>query len=134
MGAIPAWSRIVCGVVLPVVVFIAFQLALMSLENGNGSWDGINILFVSLFAVPGLLLLNLWVVPVRWTAALRALGAGLLLPAALGALELSWQSDDRGWNPAMEDFLGPPYVAATLCAVAALAPLVISLVVALRRR
>jgi hypothetical protein len=46
------------GILLPLIVFVAYQFVLIGSQDGTGSWDGMVIFFGTLFIAPGLLLLN----------------------------------------------------------------------------
>lgn len=83
-------ARMGYGVLLPVMVFIGYQFALIGSTSGTGSWDGMSLFFGSLFLVPGLVLLNGWVVPLRWKRGLAPFLAGLILPAIIGLTEYGW--------------------------------------------
>lgn len=83
-------ARLGYGVLLPVTVFIGHQFALIESTSGTGSWDGMSLFFGSLVIVPGLVLLNGWVIPLQWKRRLTVLLAGLLLPASIGLTEYVW--------------------------------------------
>ncbi|HRD50311.1 MAG: hypothetical protein JNK95_03640 [Candidatus Competibacter sp.] len=83
-------ARIGYGVLLPVAVFISYQFTLIESTSGTGSWDGMGLFFGSLFIVPGLVLLNGWVIPLRWERRLALFLAGLILPAVVGLAEYGW--------------------------------------------
>jgi len=61
---------------------------LIESTRGTGSFGGMTVFFLSLFIVPALLVINLWVLLVRWQGHFRAFLAGLALPFAVGATEL----------------------------------------------
>ena len=85
--AVSVRARAGNGVLLPMVPFVLWQFALMESTRGTGSWAGMLVFFGSLFLVPALLVLNLWVLAVPWRGHFRAFFAGLALPALVGALE-----------------------------------------------
>jgi hypothetical protein len=82
--------KVLYGVLFPIALFIAYQLALIKSASGTGQWDGMMIFFGSIVIVPGLLVANCWVIPVRWQRKGRAFLAGLALPAVIGVIEYFW--------------------------------------------
>jgi hypothetical protein len=85
--AISVWARIGIGVLLPLALFLLWQFLLIASQTGHGSWMGMTVFFGTLFLVPPLLVLDLWVLAVPWRGHFRAFVAGLALPAVVGALE-----------------------------------------------
>jgi hypothetical protein len=84
---ISALSRAFNGLLLPVALFILLQVVLIESTRGTGSFGGMMIFFWSLALVPAVVVLNLWVLFVRWQGHFRAFFAGLALPAAVGVAE-----------------------------------------------
>jgi hypothetical protein len=80
-------SRILNGLLLPVALFILWQVGLVESTRGSGSFGGMMIFFWSLALVPAVIVLNLWVLFIRWRSHFRAFFAGLALPFAVGAAE-----------------------------------------------
>jgi hypothetical protein len=80
-------SRIVNGLLLPLALLILWQVVLIESTRGTGSFGGMTIFFLSLVLVPAVLVLNLWVLLVRWQSHFRAFFAGLALPAVVGMAE-----------------------------------------------
>lgn len=85
--AVSIASRLLNGLVLPLLLFLLWQWALMASTSGTGSWAGMGLFFFSLLAVPALPVLNLWVLAVPWRGHFRAFFGGLALPALIGAAE-----------------------------------------------
>jgi hypothetical protein len=83
-------SKIGYGILLPEIVFVAYQLILIGSTSGTGSWDGMGVFFGSVFIVPGLLVANCWVIPIHWEQKGSAFLAGLMTPAVIGAIEFFW--------------------------------------------
>lgn len=81
-------ARLGCGVVLPTILFVIYQiLLLVSLDSGGG-WDGIGIAFGSLIVVPGLLIANCWTLFLPWQRKSTLFFAGTALPALVSVMEL----------------------------------------------
>jgi hypothetical protein len=119
-------ARIGNGVLLPVVVFVGWQYLLIASTSGTGSWAGMTIFFASLAVVPGLLVLDLWVLGVRWRGHFRAFFAGLALPAVVGAFETWLLYGPKSQHRSLNSFLETPY--APLAAIALCVPLIVVLV------
>lgn len=94
-------AKIVNAILVPDLLFIAGQAALVESTSGTGSWDGMGIAFGSLVLVPGLLVLNCWVMPLRWQRKLRVFIAGLLIPAFISLTEYLWLHGPRPLRAAM---------------------------------
>jgi len=56
---------VVCSVVVPAIIQIAVAAWLIATSRGNGSFTGLGVLLLSLFAVPGGLIANV-LVHVKW--------------------------------------------------------------------
>lgn len=81
-------AKLGCGIVLPIVLFVIYQiLLLVSLDSGGG-WDGMAIAFGSLLIVPGLLIANCWTLFLSWPRKSTLFVAGTALPALVGVMEL----------------------------------------------
>lgn len=81
-------AKLGCGVVLPAILFVIYQiLLLVSLDSGGG-WDGIALAFGSLVIVPGLLIANGWTLFLSWPRKSPLFFAGMALPALVGVMEL----------------------------------------------
>lgn len=89
-STISIWAKIGYGILIPVLGFIGFQAALIQSTSGTGSWDGMGIAFGSIVLVPGLLITNGWILPLRWNRRSTVLLAGLGLPAVIALLEYLW--------------------------------------------
>lgn len=125
-------ARLGNGVLLPMALFVLWQFALIASTSGTGSWAGMTVFFSSLVTVPALIVLDLWVLAVRWRSHFRALFAGFALPAAFGALEaLVMHGSGRTLAP-LESALENPF--APLVAIAFAIPLVAAVTMAVARR
>ena len=130
---VSAAAKIGYGILLPLVGFIACQLALIGSTNGTGSWDGIGIVFSSLVSVPGLLVINGWVLPLRWDRRRSVLLAGLVLPAVIGAVEYLWLHGPYKMRGAINAAFVSPFVWVWLFIILLCAPLAVSLTYAVVR-
>ncbi|HTT08530.1 MAG TPA: hypothetical protein VMH34_07050 [Gammaproteobacteria bacterium] len=86
-------ARVCLGILLPVMVFIGYQFALIKSLDGTGSWDGMSLAFGSLFIVPGLYVTNLWVVMNQWARKSEAFIAGMMIPSVIALVEYLWVGD-----------------------------------------
>ena len=113
-------------------LFVAWQWVLIGSTSGTGSWAGMTVFFASLVVVPALAVADLWVLAPRWRGHWRAFGAGLLLPAAVGAIE-AWMmfGGQRSLRP-LGAVIESPYL--PLVAIAFFAPLFAAVVHAVARR
>lgn len=127
-------AKIAYGVLLPLVVFIAYQFALIGSQSGTGSWDGMTLFFGSLFITPGLLIANGWVIPVQWDSRIAVLLAGLGLPAVVGAVEFCWLYGPYKIRWAINSTMQAPFPWIWLFTALLFVPLLISIVYAVRRR
>lgn len=73
-------ARIGYGLILPLVVFVAFQFMLLATNPRPDSWGGMGLFFASLLAFPILLAANVWVLVPRWRRRHAAFLAGTALP------------------------------------------------------
>lgn len=122
------------GVLLPCVLFVGWQYLLIASTSGSGSWAGMTVFFASLAIVPALLVLNLWVLGVRWRGHFRCFFAGLALPAVVGAFEawLMFGKHTVATGRAFDRFLESPW--AILALLALCVPLIAVIVHQLVRR
>lgn len=84
---ISIFSRFLCGVIVPMVVLLAFELLLFQTALGKGERAGfasMGIAFVSFTAFPCVMLVNCWTLFVDWNRRLAAFFAGVPVPAAIG--------------------------------------------------
>lgn len=119
-------SRFLNGLLLPVALFILWQLVLAETTRGTGSFAGMVLFFASLFVVPALLVLNLWVVLIRWRGHFAAFFAGLAIPAAAGALELVIMYGSKGQHRTLQHVIDSPLL--PLAAIPFFLPLIATLV------
>lgn len=125
-------ARLGNGVLLPLVLFVGWQYLLIASTSGTGSWAGMTLFFASLAVVPALLVLDLWVLGVRWRGHFRCFFAGLALPALVGAFEGWLMYGPTAQHRSLDRLLDTPY--APLAAIALCVPLIAAIVHALRRR
>lgn len=127
-------ARIGNGVLLPVAFFVGWQYILIASTSGTGSWAGMTVFFASLFVVPALLVLDMWVVLVRWRGHFRCFFAGLALPAVVGAFEawLMFGKKTAASGRAFDQFVQSPW--AVLAVLSLCLPLVAAIVHSLYRR
>lgn len=130
--SISVLARLGNGVLLPMVLFVLWQFALIASTRGTGSWGGMTVFFSSLVTVPALIVLDLWVLAVRWRGHFRAFFAGLALPAAFGALEALVMFGSRRTLAPLESALDSPF--APFVAIAFAVPLIAAVTMALGRR
>jgi len=75
------------GVLFPILALIGFQFLMVQFARGKGESAGfasMHVAFVSIVALPALILLNYWTLFVRWTRKPALLLGGLALPAFMG--------------------------------------------------
>jgi hypothetical protein len=78
------------GLALPVLVLFFCEAALLHSLSSSGSWDGMGLAIATVISVPGILVANGWVLPLRWSARRHLFAAGLALPAVLLLVEYLW--------------------------------------------
>jgi hypothetical protein len=127
-------AKIGFGILLPVATFVAYQLALIGSTSGTGSWDGMTIFFGSIVIVPGLLVLNCWVIPVRWVQKRLVFLAGAMLPAVIGFVEYFWLHGPYKIRGAINAAFVAPGTWIWFFIIMLFAPLIVSLAYALTRR
>ncbi len=127
-------AKIGLGILLPVATFVAYQTALIGSTSGTGSWDGMGIFFGSIVIVPGLLVLNCWVIPVRWVQKRSVFLAGAMLPAAIGLVEYLWLHGPYKIRGAINAAFVAPGTWIWFFIIMLFAPLIVSLAYALARR
>ena len=125
-------ARLGNGVLLPMVVVVLWQFALIASTSGTGSWAGMVVFFSSLVTVPALAVLDLWVLAVRWRGHFRAFFAGLALPAVFGALEAFVMYGSRRTLAPLDSALQSPL--APFVAIAFAVPLIAAVTMAVGRR
>lgn len=125
-------ARLGNGWALPLAMFVAWQFLLLPYIGSLGGFGGM-VAFLAAFAiVPAVAVLNLWVLAFRWRGHFRAFLAGLALPLAAGVAQgVLFHGMARGsrW---VEAVVRHPL--AYLFLAALVAPLVVAVVVVLRRR
>ena len=85
-----ASAKILYGFLIPLVLFVSLQLGLLTATSGTGGFEGIGVVLVGVVATLALLVLNTWLLLVRWRKN-RSLGlAGLVLPGVIGLVESLW--------------------------------------------
>lgn len=125
-------ARLGNGVLLPMALFVLWQFALIASTSGTGSWAGMTVFFSSLITVPALIVLDLWVLAVRWRGHFGAFFAGLALPAAFGALEALVMYGSRRTLAPLESALESPL--APFVGIAFAVPLIVAVTLAIGRR
>lgn len=83
-------SKIGYGILLPAAVFLAYQFALIETTRDDGTWAGITLFFGLAWIMPGILLMNCWLIPFQWQRKRSAFLAGMMLPIVIGIFELFW--------------------------------------------
>jgi hypothetical protein len=127
-------SKIAYGLLLPDAVFIAYQFILIGSISGTGSWDGMLIFYGSLFIVPGQLAANCWVIPFQWGRKDSVFLAGMMIPAVIGAIEFLWLYGPNKIRWTINSARSAPSFGTCLFVLLLFAPLLISIVYAIRRR
>lgn len=127
-------SKIGYGILLPNIIFVAYQYILINSTSGSGSWDGMTIFFGSLFIVPGLLVANCWVTPIQWRRKSSIFVAGLMIPAVIGAISFLWLYGPDKIRWAIKSIKAAPPLEVWLFILLFFAPLLISVIYAIRRR
>lgn len=127
-------GKIGYGILLPEIVFVICQFALIGSKSGTGSWDGMSIFFGSIFIVPGLLLANCWVIPIRWKKRRGVFIAGLGIPALIGAIEYLWLLGPSKIRWAINSIMAGSFPWIWLIVLLLFMPLFISVIYAIRRR
>jgi hypothetical protein len=127
-------AKIGLGILLPVATFVGYQAALIGSTSGTGSWDGMGIFFGSIVIVPGLLVLNCWVIPVRWVKKRSVFLAGAMLPAVIGFVEYFWLHGPYKIRGAINAVFVAPGTWIWFFIIMLFTPLIVSLTYALARR
>lgn len=130
--AISVLARFGNGVALPMVLFVLWQWVLIASTSGTGSWAGMTVFFTSLVTVPALLVLDSWVLAVRWRGHFRAFFAGLALPAIVGAAEFYLMHGGSRRGSLGDAVLASPLAPLVLIALAV--PLIAATTLAIGRR
>jgi hypothetical protein len=134
MPSVSLVAKIGFGILIPVVFFVGYQLALIGSTSGTGSWDGMSLFFGSLVIVPGLLVVNCWVLPLRWKRKFTLFFAGMMLPAAIGLVEYLWLQGPTKARAAINGAFVAPCIWIWLFGVAFFVPLIVSVTHAVIRR
>ena len=125
-------ARLGNGWALPLAMFVVWQFLLLPYIGSLGGFGGM-VAFLAAFAiVPAVAVLNLWVLAFRWRGHFRTFLAGLALPFVVGVAQaVLFHGMARGsrW---VEAVVRHPL--AYLFLAALVAPLVVAVVVVLRRR
>lgn len=128
-------SKIGFGILLPAMIFVAYQFILIIWTDHSGSYDGALIIF-GFLGVPGLMVAGCWVIPNQWGRRGSVFLAGLLIPAVVGAVEFFWLWAPINTRVAIGTTIGEPYFVWMLWLFGFLmfVPLFISIAYAIRRR
>jgi hypothetical protein len=129
-----ALAKLFYGFVIPLVLFIALQLVLLTVTSGNGGFEGIGVVLVGVVATPALLVLNSWTVIIRWRNNLSLLLGGLLLPIVIGLVESLWTIGPTPVRHLIDKTIVAPFLWIWLFIGLLFFPLISSVVHASRRR
>lgn len=127
--AVSGAAKLSYGILLPILLFVFYQLVLIGSKDGSGSWDGMSIFFGSLFIVPALLIANCWVLFIAWTRKFSLILAGILLPTVIGAMEFFWMHGPSRIHSAINAAFVAPFAWLWLLAILLFAPLAFFLAV-----
>jgi len=127
-------AKVWFGILLPVLLFIANQAALLGATSGGGSWDGMALGLGSLVLIPGLPVLNCWVIPIRWIRRLSVFLAGMILPTLIGIVEYLWLLGPYEIRGALNSTIVAPYIWIWLFVLVLCTPLTVSMIRAFRLR
>jgi hypothetical protein len=129
-----AFAKIGYGILLPIAVFLAFQFALIESTRGDGTFTGMLLFFGLAWILPAMVVMNCWVIPLRWRRKRSVFLAGLLLPCVIGAVEALFAHPPSMMKKINgELYLGSPFqVKLYICLL--FVQLAVSIVYALRRR
>jgi hypothetical protein len=130
---LPGGSKFFFGVALPLPVLLLCQAALLWSLDGSGSWDGLGLVIGTVVAIPGMLIANCWILPLRWASRWAVFLAGLALPAALVLTEYLWLHGGPARRVINAAFIAP-FTWVWLFALAFFVPLAAALVCARRAR
>lgn len=127
-------TKIGYGILLPSLAFLAYQFTLIETTRGDGSWAGITLFFGLAWIMPGLLLMNCWVIPLRWQQKRSVFFSGLILPFVIGIAELIWLHGSSEMAIAIQTVLFGSSIRIRLFILLLFAPLVASIAHAAMRR
>jgi hypothetical protein len=130
---LPGGSKFFFGVALPLPLLFLCQAALLWSLDGSGSWDGMGLVIGTVVAIPGLLLANCWILPLRWTSRWAVFLAGLALPAVLVLTGYLWLYGGAARRVINGAFVSP-FIGVWLFALAFFVPLVAALLYARKAR
>lgn len=88
--SVSASAKLLYGFVIPLALFVALQLGLLTATSGTGGFEGMGVVLVGIVATPSLLVLNTWLLFVRWRINYSLSLGGLLLPGVIGLMESLW--------------------------------------------
>lgn len=115
-------AKLGCGIVLPTVVFVIYQIVLLVSLDSGGGWDGMAIAFGSLVIVPALLIANCWTLFLPWQRKSTLFFAGTALPALVGVMELLMVHGPYGIRWAINAAFVAPFVWLWLFAIIIFTP------------
>jgi len=115
------------GVVLPVLAFIGYQVALVGSSSGHGNWEGMGVAYGSIVIVPGLFVINIWIFPLQWQRRFTVFLAGLALPAVIGLVEYFWIYG-TGTRRAINAAFVAPFLWIWMFVALLFAPLIVSVI------
>jgi hypothetical protein len=133
MDSLPGGSKFFFGVALPLPVLFLCQVALIWSLDSSGSWDGMGLAIGTVVAIPGLLLANCWVLPLRWASRWAVFSAGMALPAVLVLTEYLWLYGGPA-RRVINGALVSPFIGVWLFVLAFFVPLIAALVHARKAR
>ena len=132
--SVRASAKILYGFVIPLALFIALQLVLLTATSGTGGFEGMGVVLVGVVVTPILLVLNAWVLFVRWRKTLSLGLGGLMLPGVIGLMESLWTVGPAPVRGLINATIVSPFLWIWLFIGLLFAPLIVSATHAYRRR
>lgn len=81
--------RLLCFVALPLLLQLAVSAILIAVANGKGSFVGLGVMLIGLWAIPGTALINFLVVRARPPMAASRLALRVLLTSTIYPLAMT---------------------------------------------
>jgi len=120
--------------VTPLALFVALQPLLLTATSGSGGFEGMGVVLVGVVATPALLLLNSWVLFVRWRKNTSLGLGGLVLPGVVGLVESLWTVGPTPIRWLINATIVAPFLWIWLFVGLLFVPLIVSITRARRRR
>ena len=133
-SSITASAKILYGFVIPLIGFLALQAALLTATSGHGGFEGMGVALVGVVATPALLVLNAWVLFVRWRRKGTLAIGGLMLPGVIGLMESLWTVGPTPIRWLINSTIVSPFLWIWLFIGLLFVPLIVSATLAYRRR